>query len=56
MPLMWKVWGSLFMHGPGEHAAITEFNEALAKGNVKILPAWFGHIVVYLSVVYLYVA
>ncbi|PBK59171.1 hypothetical protein ARMSODRAFT_983264 [Armillaria solidipes] len=39
MPLTWKVPGSLFTRGPGEHAAIAEFNEALAKGNVKILPA-----------------
>ncbi|PBK58438.1 hypothetical protein ARMSODRAFT_983851 [Armillaria solidipes] len=38
MPLTWKVRGSLFTRGPGEHAAIAEFNEALAKGNVKILP------------------
>ncbi len=28
----------------------------LPRGNVKILPTWFGHIVVYLSVAYLYVA
>ncbi|KAK0193639.1 hypothetical protein F5146DRAFT_1134410 [Armillaria mellea] len=39
MLLMWKVPGSLFTCGPGEHAVIAKFNEALTKGNIKILPA-----------------
>ncbi|KAK0228946.1 hypothetical protein IW262DRAFT_1456160 [Armillaria fumosa] len=36
--LTWKISGSLFTRGPGEQAAVDQFNEALALGAVKILP------------------
>ncbi|PBK86402.1 hypothetical protein ARMGADRAFT_1086577 [Armillaria gallica] len=32
-----RVSGSLFTKGPGEQAAVTQFNEALALGTVKVL-------------------
>ncbi|KAK0433280.1 hypothetical protein EV421DRAFT_1910270 [Armillaria borealis] len=37
LPLTLRVSSSLFTKGPGEEAAVTQFNEALALGTVKVL-------------------